>query len=144
VALVTGAVLAAALLSSLPPPPKALAGLGKPSAHTGPGPVSTIVNRDGYRVELRVTPNRAAAQNTFAVRIERGGAPVRGADVVATVTMLDMEMPAQSYRLAEAAPGVYERAAPALVMVGRWGLSFQVRPRGGKPFALLLLDRANG
>jgi copper transport protein len=144
VVLVTGAVLAAALLSSLPPPPKALAGLGKPSAHTGPGPVSTIVNRNGYRVELRVTPNRAAAQNTFTVRIERGGAPVRGADVVATVTMLDMEMPAQSYRLAEAAPGVYGRAAPALVMVGRWGLSFQVQPRGGKPFAVLLLDRANG
>ncbi|MCW2974868.1 MAG: hypothetical protein JWM06_149, partial [Actinomycetia bacterium] len=144
VVLVAGAVLAAALLSSLPPPPKALAALGTPSAETGPGPVSTVVTRDGYRLELRVAPNRAAAQNTFAVRIERGGAPVRGADVVATVTMLDMEMPAQSYRLAESAPGLYEHAAPALVMVGRWGLSFQVQPRGGKPFAVLLLDRANG
>lgn len=144
VALVAGAVLAAALLSSLPPPPEALASLGKPSARTGPGPVSTVLNRDGYRLELQVAPNRAAAQNTFAVRVERGGAPVRGADVVATVTMLDMEMPAQSYRLAESQPGLYEHAAPALVMVGRWGLSFAIRPRGAKPFTVLLLDRANG
>ena len=80
-----------------------------------------------------MTPNRAAAQNDFSVRIERGGAPVRGADVVVTFTMLDMEMPAQSYRLAESeSPGLYERAAPALVMVGHWGLSFQVQPPRGE------------
>jgi copper transport protein len=142
--LVTGAVLAAALLSSLPPPPKALAGLATPSAHTGPGPVTTVVNRDGYRLDLRVTPNRAATQNEFSVRVERGGAPVRSADVVATFTMLDMEMPAQSYRLTETQPGLYERAAPALVMVGHWGLSFQIQPRGATPFSVLLLDRASG
>jgi copper transport protein len=142
--LVAGAVFAAALLSSLPPPPKALAGLAKPSAHTGPGPVSTIVTRNGYRLELRVTPNRAATQNEFSVRITRGGAPVRGADVIATFTMLDMEMPSQSDRLAETQPGTYVRSAPALVMVGHWGLSFQVQPRGGRPFSVLLLDKAGG
>ena len=144
VVLVAGAVLAASLLSSLPPPPKALAGLAKPSAHTGPGPVSTVVNRDGYRVEIHVTPNRAATQNTFTVRLERNGSPIRGADVVATFTMLDMEMPAQLSRLAETQPGVYERSAPALVMVGHWGLGFQIQPRGAKPFTLLLLDKAGG
>jgi copper transport protein len=144
VLLLSGAVAAAALLSSLPPPPKALAGLAEPSAHTGPGPVSTVVNRNGYRVEVRVTPNRAAAQNEFAVRLERGGTPVRGADVLATFTMLDMEMPPQSYRLAETQPGLYVRAAPALVMVGHWGLSFEIQPRGAKAFSVLLLDRANG
>ncbi len=142
--LVAGAVLAAALLSSLPPPPKALAGLAKPSAHTGPGPVATVVNRNGYRLELRVTPNRAATQNEFSVRITHNGVPVRGADVVATFTMLDMEMPSQSDRLAETQPGTYVRSAPALVMVGHWGLSFQVQPRGGQPFSVLLLDRAGG
>jgi copper transport protein len=144
VLLVAGAVLAAALLSSLPPPPKALAGLAKPSAHTGPGPVSTVVNRNGYRVEIQVTPNRAATQNTFTVRLERNGSPVRGADVIATFTMLDMEMPAQLSRLAETQPGVYERSAPALVMVGHWGLGFQIQPRGVKPFTVLLLDKAEG
>ena len=91
-----------------------------------------------------MTPNRAAAENTFRARIERGGAPVRGADVLATFTMLDMEMPAQSYRLAETGAGIYERAAPALVMVGHWGLSFQIQPRGATSFTVLLLDRANG
>jgi copper transport protein len=144
VLLVSGAVAAAALLTSLPPPSKALAGLAKPSARTGPGPVTTVVNRNGYRIEIRVSPNRAAAQNTFSVRIEHAGAPVRGADVLATFTMLDMEMPSQSYRLAESAPGVYERAAPALVMVGHWGLAFQIQPPGKPAFTVLLLDRANG
>jgi copper transport protein len=142
--LVSGAVLAAALLSSLPPPPKALAGLAKPSGHTGPGPVTTVVNRDGYRVGLEVTPNQAATQNTFTVRLTKAGAPVRGADVISTFTMLDMEMPAQSYRLAEVSPGVYQRVAPALVMVGHWGLGYQIQPRGSKPFTVLLVDKAEG
>jgi hypothetical protein len=38
-------------------------------------------------------------------------------------------MPTQEYQLSETAPGVYSRAAPALVMVGRWGLTFQVTPK---------------
>jgi hypothetical protein len=29
-------------------------------------------------------------------------------------------------------------------MVGHWGLSFNVTPRGGTPFDVLLVDRANG
>ncbi len=142
--LVAGAVFAAAILSSLPPPPRALASLGKPSAHTGPGPVASIVDEAGYRLELRVTPNKAAVSNDFAVRVTHGGAPVRGATVVATFTMLDMEMPTQSYRLAEASPGLYEHSAPALVMVGHWGLSFEIQPPGKQPFTVLLDDRANG
>ena len=145
VLLLSGAVLAAAVLSSLAPPPKALGNLGQVSAHTGPGPVARVVEHGAYRVELKVSPNRAAVPNDFAVGITRNGAPVRGADVVATFTMLDMEMPAQSYRLSESAPGVYSRAAtPALVMVGHWGLSFDIRPRGAQPFTILFLDRANG
>jgi copper transport protein len=144
VVLLSGAVLAAAVLSSLPPPPKALGDVGQVNAHTGPGPVARDVQHGAYRVEVRVSPNRAAVPNDFSVRLTRNGAPVRGADVVATVTMLDMEMPAQSYRLAETAPGLYAHAAPALVMVGRWGLSFDVRPRGAQPFTILFLDRANG
>ena len=41
--------------------------------------------------------------------------------------MLDMEMPAQSLKLSESSPGLYEHSAPVLVMVGRWGMSFDVR-----------------
>ena len=143
-ALVAGTVFAAAILSSLPPPPKELASLGKPSAHTGPGPVASAVDVAGYRVELRVNPNKAAVSNEFAVQVTRDGKPVRGATVIATFTMLDMEMPAQGYRLAEASPGLYEHSAPALVMVGHWGLTFEVEPPGKQPFSVTIVDRANG
>ena len=144
VLLVAAAIAVAAVLSSLPPPPKALATIGGATAHTGPGPVAEVVMKDGYRLEFRVTPNRAAAPNEFAVRIDHGGRPVTGVDVTATVTMLDMEMQQQSYKLSEASPGLYEHSAPALVMVGHWALSFAIARPGGTPFTILLVDRANG
>jgi copper transport protein len=144
VLLVVSAVVAAAVLSSLAPPAKALAKVGSASAHVGPGPVAAVVNKNGYRVELHVTPNRAAVENGFSVRIARGGKPVTGAEVVTGATMLDMEMGTQSFALPETAPGVYSHAAPALVMVGHWGLSFNITPKNGPPFTVLLVDRANG
>jgi len=142
--LVAATIFAAAVLSSLPPPAKALAGLGKPAASTGPGPVTSVVNANGYRLELHVRPNRVGVANAFAVRIMRGGRPVHRMGVTATFTMLDMDMPTQSYALAERAGGLYERTAPALVMVGRWGLTFQFAPSGGAPFEVTVIDRANG
>jgi copper transport protein len=144
VLLVVAAVVAASVLSSLAPPAKALAKIGGASAHVGPGPVAEVVNKNGYRVELHVSPNRAAAQNSFSLRITRGGAPVRGAEVVIGATMLDMEMGTQSYPLPETAPGVYTHSAPALVMVGHWGLSFDITPKGRPAFTVLLVDRASG
>jgi copper transport protein len=144
VILVIGAVATAAVLSSLPPPPKALAGIGSASSNIGPGTATRVMDTHGYRLEFRVTPNRAAVPNDFTVRLSRGGAPVRGAEVTATVTMLDMEMPAQEYRLAETVPGTYSRSVPALVMVGHWGLSFQIAPPSAPSFSVLLLDKASG
>ena len=67
-----------------------------------------------------------------------------GATVTATFAMLDMEMGQQAYSLEETSPGVYSHSAPALVMVGHWGISFDVQPPGGQPFDVLLVDRANG
>lgn len=144
VLVVVSAVVAASVLSSLPPPAKALASIGGASAHVGPGRVVEVVNKNGYRLELRVTPNRAAVPNTFSVRITRNGTPVRRAEVVSQFTMLDMEMGSQSYVMKETAPGVYTRSAPSLVMVGHWGLTFEVTPPGKAPFSILLVDRANG
>jgi copper transport protein len=144
IVLVVGAVCAAAVLSSLAPPSKALADIGKAAARVGPGPVARAVESNGYRVELRVDPNRAAVPNDFSVRITRGGQPVRGANVTASFTMLDMEMGQQAYHLAETSPGVYTHSAPALVMVGHWGLSIDVEPRGGQPFNVLVVDHATG
>jgi len=142
--LVAGAVLAAALLSSLPPPSKALASVGGAKAHVGPGTVNEVVRENGYRLAFRVEPNRAAVPNSFQVAISRAGKPVRKADVTVDFAMLDMEMGQQAYHLSETAPGTYGHAAPALVMVGHWGLSFQIAPPGQKPFTVLLVDKATG
>jgi copper transport protein len=142
--LVAAAVAVAAVLSSLPPPPKALAGLAAPSAHTGPGPVSTVITRDGYRFALHVSPNRAAVPNSFAVDVSRGGKPVRGATVTLRFDMLDMEMQSLEYRLAEVRPGFYEHSAPALVMVGHWGLTLSLAPAHGAPVDVVVVDRAGG
>jgi hypothetical protein len=53
-------------------------------------------------------------------------------------------MPQQEYQLTETQPGVYSRAAPALIMVGKWGLSFQIKPSGAPAFTALIVDQANG
>jgi hypothetical protein len=55
-----------------------------------------------------------------------------------------MQMPQQEYQLKETQPGVYARAAPALVMVGKWALDFQIAPNRGPSFSALILDQANG
>jgi copper transport protein len=142
--LISAAVVAAAVLSSLPPPAKALAAAGNAIARVGPGPVTEIVNKNGYRIGIRVTPNRAAAPNTFSIQITKAGKPVRHARVIAGFAMLDMEMGRQSDVLPEHAAGVYERSAPALVMVGHWALSFEITPPGQQPFTLTLVDRTAG
>ena len=142
--LVVAAVFAAAVLSSLPPPSKYLSQEGSALAKVGPGPVATVVTQDGYTLKVVVTPNKAAAPNDFALHITKGGKPVTGADVTVTFEMLDMEMGNQTYQLSETSPGVYSHPAPALVMVGHWGLSFSVTPKGGEPFTALVVDHAAG
>ena len=58
--------------------------------------------------------------------------------------MLDMEMGEQAYKLTETSPGVYTQKAPALVMVGHWGLDFDVTPPGGEPFSAFIVDKVGG
>ena len=53
-------------------------------------------------------------------------------------------MGSQEYQLTETSPGVYSKLTPALVMVGHWGLSFNVTPKGGQPFTAVVVDRASG
>jgi copper transport protein len=142
--LVTGAVLASASLSSLPPPAAALAEESQSLANVGPGRVSSTLRVNGYTVQVLVTPNAAIRTNSFALRITRNGSPVTGANVTLTFAMLDMQMGNQEYQLVEKQPGVYARPASALVMAGRWGLEFTIAPRRGAPFNVLVVDRANG
>ena len=143
-ALVVGAVLAAAILSSLPPPAAALAEESQSLASVGPGRVSATLHVHGYKLQVLVTPNTAIKTNSFALRITRNGAPVRGADVTLAFAMLDMQMGNEEYQLTETAPGVYTRPAPALVMAGRWALEYRIAPRGGIPFNALVIDHATG
>ena len=144
VVLVGGAVFTAAVLSSLAPPPPSFALQNSAVARVGPGRVVRTVQLSGYRLQVLVTPNKAAAPDSFALRITHGGTPVRGATVTLTFNHTEMQMPQQEYQLRETQPGVYSRSAPALVMVGRWALGFQITPPGGKPFDALILDQANG
>lgn len=144
VVLVSAAVLGAAVLSSLAPPSKALASVGHATGHVGPGRVEEVVNKNGYHLVFRVTPNRAAVPNSFELELTKNGKPVRRADVTTSFDMLDMTMGEQSYRLTETHPGVYSRSAPALVMVGHWGLVYRIAPPGQPPFDVLLVDKANG
>ena len=141
---VAAALFAAGVLASLAPPSSALARVQDISARVGPGPVSETVAKGPYRVHVRVTPNRAAVNNAFELALTRNGRPVRGAEVITKFDMLDMEMGEQSYRLRERRPGVFRHSAPALVMVGHWGLLFEVTPPGGRPFVVTLLDKASG
>jgi copper transport protein len=142
--LVAGAVFVAAVLSSVAPPPPAFALQDTAVALVGPGRVVRTVRRSGYRLQVLVSPNKAAAPDSFTLRITRSGRPVRHADVTLTFNHLEMQMPEQQYQLAETRPGTYSRRAPALIMVGKWGLSFNVTPPGGAPFTVLVVDEANG
>ena len=142
--IVIGVVFAAAVLSSLPPPPPAFALENSAIAKVGPGRVADTVRHAGYVLQVLVSPNKAAAPDSFALRITKGGQPVRGANVTLLFNHLEMQMPTQEYQLTETQPGIYSRAAPALVMVGRWGLTFQVTPKHGLPFTALIVDQADG
>ena len=125
-------------------PSSALAKVQNVAARVGPGPVTATVSKSPYKVRVQVTPNRAAVPNAFSLTLTRNGKPVPGAEVITKFDMLDMEMGEQSYRLREQRPGVFSKSAPALVMVGHWGLQFEVTPPGGKPFVVTLLDKASG
>ncbi len=142
--LVVAIVVAAMVLTSLPPPAKALADVGTIDAHVGPGAVATTVHHGSYTATITIAPNKAAAPNMFALHLTQNGQPVTGATVVQRFLMLDMDMGTQSYLMREHSPGVYRLVRPALVMVGHWGLQFQIAPRGAAPFTIVLEDHAEG
>ena len=104
--LVTGAVFAAAVLSSLAPPPPAFAlrtRLSPASARAGWPPASPVPATACRCSSPPTRPRRP----TFALRITRGGVPVRGATVTLAFNHLEMQMPQQEYELREVDPGLY-------------------------------------
>ena len=106
----------------------------------GPGPATARVQEQGYRLDVRLSPNRALASNELLLRLTRNGESVNAAGIRVAFTMLDMHMPEFSASLAETAPGKYGQAVPRL-MFGRWGVRLFVLPRGETPFSVRLIDR---
>jgi hypothetical protein len=121
-----------------------LAGYAHAAAHAtvGPGPVATQLRIHGYRLELRLMPNRATVAAGATVDLSRHGAPVDGAQVRLTYTMLGMGPAAGIVRvLPRIAPGRYGDPGPTLGMGGRWGLRVDVTPRQAAPLRVDLVDR---
>jgi YtkA-like protein len=111
------------------------------SARIGPGPATVQLSVEGYRLELRLSPNRAtAAQGRISVRISKHGKPVSGARIRLICTMLDMGMARVVASIRETGGGRYEATSPRL-MFGSWGLRLLVRPPKDRAFSLGVTDR---
>ena len=123
----------------------ALVGCGSRTQPRGvaKGAFESVVTRGGVRIEIRVAPNRVGVLNRFRVRVVRDERALRRARVVTTLTMLGMPMGEPTYALGETAPGVYTHTVPALVMSGRWRLSFSVAPHDGDPLSVEVVDRVD-
>jgi hypothetical protein len=104
----------------------------------GPGAFSTAIARDGYRVAVRVSPNRASTPNRVSVSVSRDGVPVRDADVRLTANMETMDMGVAHYQLD--GTSVYSTRSPAWYMPGRWQLVVSVRPAGAPRVDVALDD----
>ena len=104
-ALLVCAIFAAAVLSSLAPPPSSLAKENSALARVGPGRVAATVHKNGYTLQVLVNPNKAVVANSFALKLTKNGVLVRGADITLGFAMLDMQMADQEYQLTEKTPG---------------------------------------
>ena len=102
---VVGVVFAAAVLSSLASASARVRARelgdreGRPGSRRRDGPARGLI------LQVLVSPNKAAAPDSFALRITKGGQPVRGANVTLLFNHLEMQMPTQEYQLTETQPG---------------------------------------
>ena len=128
-----------------PPPPKALAQEGGALARVGPGPGRAGRHEDGYTLKLAGRARTAPPCPTPS-RVEdhtRREAGPRRRRHRSRSRCSTWRWASRSTTSTETSPGVYSRPAPALVMVGHWGLSFQVTPKGGHRSTALVVDRAD-
>lgn len=111
------------------------------TAEVGPGAVAGVYHLAGFSLALRDSPNRASKAGRISVALTLNGAPVAGAQVKVTLTMLDMPMGSLSAVLPQMAAGRYARPTPILGMGGRWQIALEIRPRGGPRLHLAVVDR---
>jgi predicted metal-binding membrane protein len=107
----------------------------------GPGPVRQILHAGVYRLELRMTPNRAATAGTIVLGLRSRAHAVNGARIETHFTMLDMNMGEISTRLRQTGPGTYAAPTPPLPMSGRWNLRLQIGPIRGDRLTLDIIDQ---
>ena len=98
------------------------------------------LDRAGYRVRVRIEPNRATRPSRVVVTLGRSGRRIRRARVTLALTMLGMPMPPQRYALAETTPGLYTCTLAAPGMVGRFGVTLTVRPPDARTVTVHFVD----
>jgi copper transport protein len=94
--LLASAVFVSAVLSSLAPPPPAVALQDSALVQVGPGRVAETVKRAGYVLQILVSPNKVAVPDSFALRITKHGQPVRGASVTPTFNQPRCKCPSRN------------------------------------------------
>ena len=110
----------------------------------GPGPVAAALKVNGYGVALRWTPNNAFIAGEISIALTHRDAPVTGAHVRVTFTMLDMKMTGLTGLLPETTPGTYRHFGPILDMPGHWGIRFTITPPRAAPFTADFTDNIRG
>jgi YtkA-like len=113
--------------------------LKRTGSTVGSRPFASRVVTHGYRLELRVAPNRASVAAAATLVLTKRGKPVSGARVRLTYSMPGMA--AVIRRLPQRGSGRYADAGPVLGMSGRWGLRVEVAPPRAAPFSVRLVDR---
>lgn len=129
-----GSVASAASLAPTPPPmPVRL--------DVGPGPVTAVLRKQGYRLELSVSPNRLGSRQRISIELEKAGRAVDRARIIVSFTSLEMAMGALTGHLPQVAHGRYANQGPVLTMLGRWRLRIEVVPKGERAFDVSVVDR---
>ena len=118
-ALLAAVFVAAGILTALAPPAQASGAAFDQTQHVG-----------GLRVEL-VVPTNIPGRNRFVVRVQRGLAPVTGAEkVVLRFTMVEHDMGQSELVAEERAPGEYVATGSPTAMYGTWKVETIVRLAG--------------
>jgi hypothetical protein len=138
--LATIAVLAA---TGGPDRASVMAALERPAA-AAPAPPATkfVLNRNGYRVDVKVSPNLASRPNQLLVTVMHSGRPVKLTWVRASFSMPVMNMwNALTSTLHSTRRGAYAATEPVLGMAGRWRLRFTLVVPGGRRLTASTDDR---
>jgi YtkA-like len=96
----------------------------------------------GYSVTVTMTPNHANGPIALSMLVFGHGRALSGARARVSFSMPSMNMSnAYTAPLRARAGGHYAAAIPVLGMAGRWRLRFELMPRSGRPFHVVVDDR---